>query len=162
MGDCLTSSVEETQAFGERLGGLLRPGDVVALFGELGSGKTTLTQGIAKGLGRDPATIKSPTFVLMREYPGEVPLIHIDGYRLTGAASASWLDLDLLFSPGKITLIEWAERFEELLPPGCIEVHLEHVSTNRRRLRVDSGDARFATLNSQLSTQNSPDATASH
>src|SRR3989338_8282276 len=73
--EVLTGSVEETQALVERLGALLKPGDVVAFHGELGSGKTTLIQGIARGLGRDPSTIKSPTFVIMREYPGEVPLV---------------------------------------------------------------------------------------
>ena len=107
----VTSSVEETQAVGEQLGQSLRPGDVVALRGELGSGKTTLIQGIARGLGRAPESIKSPTFVLMREYSGEVPLIHIDGYRLEGAPAASWLDLDLLFLPRKINLLERAEPF---------------------------------------------------
>jgi tRNA threonylcarbamoyladenosine biosynthesis protein TsaE len=134
--DIVSSSVEETQALGERIGALLRPGDVVALQGELGAGKTTLIQGIAKGLGRDPAAIKSPTFVLMREYGGEAPLVHIDGYRLEGAPQAAWLDLDLVFSPGKITLIEWAERFTGVLPEDRLEVRLEHVSTNRRRIAL--------------------------
>jgi tRNA threonylcarbamoyladenosine biosynthesis protein TsaE len=134
--DVVTNSVEETQSLGERLGKLLHPGDVVALQGELGAGKTTLIQGIAKGLGRDPASIKSPTFVLMRQYPGDVPLVHIDGYRLEGAPQAAWLDLELIFSPGSITLIEWAERFAGLLPEDRLEVRLEHVSTNRRRISL--------------------------
>ena len=138
----VSGSVEETQAFGERLGRLLRAGDVVALHGELGSGKTTLIQGIARGLGRDPATIKSPTFVLMREYPGEIPLVHIDGYRLEGAPAVSWLDLDLIFSPHKITVIEWAERFADLLPEDRLDIHLNHVSANRRRLRLTPTGAR--------------------
>lgn len=141
----VTSSIEETQALGERLGRVLRAGDVVALHGELGSGKTTLIQGIARGLGRAPESIKSPTFVLMREHPGDVPLIHIDGYRLEGAPSVSWLDLDLIFSPRKITLIEWAERFGGLLPEDRLEVHLEHVSTNRRRLRISGMGVRGTT-----------------
>jgi tRNA threonylcarbamoyladenosine biosynthesis protein TsaE len=143
--EIVTNSVEETQAIGEQLGRTLRPGDVVALQGELGSGKTTLIQGIARGLGRDPDAIKSPTFVLMREYPpgptvagagagGEVPVIHVDGYRLEGPPAVSWLDVDLIFSPHKITLIEWAERFAGLLPEDVVIVQLTHVSTNRRRL----------------------------
>ncbi|MBI2495561.1 MAG: tRNA (adenosine(37)-N6)-threonylcarbamoyltransferase complex ATPase subunit type 1 TsaE [Candidatus Omnitrophica bacterium] len=172
--ELISGSVEETQAIGERIGRLLRPGDVVAFFGELGTGKTTLIQGIAKGLGRDPEAVKSPTFVLMREYPpgppctkaarpgdhygrsggvgpgapittagagGEAPLIHIDGYRLADARAVSWLDLDLMFSPRKITVIEWAERFTGALPEQHIEVRLSHVSANRRRLSfVPSGD----------------------
>jgi len=131
-----SGSVEETQAFGERLGRLLRAGDVVALRGELGSGKTTLIQGMARGLGRDPASVKSPTFVLMREYPGEIALVHIDGYRLAGATAAAWLDVERMFSPKKVTLLEWAERFEGLLPEDHLDVHLSHVSTNRRRFQV--------------------------
>jgi len=145
----VSGSVEDTQALGEQLGRALRPGDVVALSGELGSGKTTLIQGIARGLGREPEAIRSPTFVLMREYPpgppiagggagGDVPLIHIDGYRLEGQSAVSWLDVDLIFSPHKITLIEWAERFTGVLPEDVLNIQLTHVSTNRRRLTLQS------------------------
>ena len=134
--ELLSGSVEETQALGERLGALLRPGDVVALHGELGSGKTTLIQGIARGLGCEPQQVKSPTFVLMREYPGRIPLIHLDGYRMEGPAAAAWLDLDLIFSPTTVTVIEWADRFAGLLPESYVEIHMSHVSANRRRLRV--------------------------
>ncbi len=162
--ELVTGSVEETQAFGERLGRALRAGDVVALFGELGSGKTTLIQGIAQGLGRDAARIKSPTFVLMREYPpvpsgqgaarpgdregraggagGGTPLVHIDGYRLSGAPAAAWLDIEQIFSPHKITLIEWAERFEGLLPASYVGVRLRHVSAHRRAITVAAHGAR--------------------
>jgi len=132
--ELISGSVEETQDFGARVGRLLRPGDVVALYGVLGTGKTTFVQGLAQGLGRDPDTIKSPTFVLMREYPGAIPLIHVDGYRLEGGPAVSWLDLDLIFSPTKVTVIEWAERFSGVLPEAHLEVRLHHVSTNRRRL----------------------------
>ena len=153
----VSSSVEETRAFGETLGRALHPGDVVALRGELGSGKTTLIQGLVKGLGGDPERVKSPTFVLMREYPlpleprGDVArptaepresrtlsrgVIHIDGYRLAGAPSIAWLDLDLLFAPEKITVVEWAERFEGLLPEAAVELRLAHVSANRRRITL--------------------------
>ena len=148
--EVVSGSVEETQALGERIGRLLRAGDVVALHGELGSGKTTLIQGIARGLGRDPDTVKSPTFVLMREYPGEVPLVHIDGYRLEGAPAVSWLDVDLIFSPHKITLIEWAERFEELLPEERLTLQLNHVSTNRRRIVALATGSRSSELITEL------------
>ena len=146
----VSGSVEETQAFGERVGRWLQPGDVVALHGELGSGKTTLIQGVARGLGRAPDSIKSPTFVLMREYPGEIPLVHVDGYRLEGPPAVAWLDVDLIFSPHKITLIEWAERFTGLLPEDHLQVHLSHVSANRRRLRLIGGTFRAAAIIQQL------------
>ena len=157
--ELVSGSVEETQALGERLGRWLRAGDVVALRGELGAGKTTLVQGIARGLEREPGSIKSPTFVLMREYPGDIPLIHVDGYRLSGALAAAWLDLELLLSPRKITLIEWADRFDGLLPERHLIVELSHVSANRRRLRVSTGGEwpteRLAALREALGTATS-------
>jgi len=158
----VTSSAEETQALGERLGRALRAGDVVALQGELGSGKTTLIQGLARGLGRGPDTVKSPTFVLMREYPGEIPLIHIDGYRLSGAPQVSWLDTDLMFSPHKITVIEWAERFEGLLPEQHVAIHLAHVSANRRRLRVTATGTRATAILRQLQHEEEAHADPGH
>ena len=168
--ELLSHSVEETQALGEQIGRALRAGDVVALQGELGTGKTTLIQGIARGLGRDPNTIKSPTFVLMREYPpgpptagaragNEVPLVHIDGYRLEGAPVVAALDVELIFSPEKITLIEWAERFGELLPEDCLVVQLSHVSTKRRRLTLVPHGERAAALITQVKKSSPQQAT---
>ncbi len=140
----VSGSVEQTQALGERLGRLLRPGDVVALHGALGSGKTTLIQGIALGLGCDPSRVKSPTFVLMREYPGRLPLIHLDAYRLEGASAVAWLDLEWLCVPTKVSVIEWAERCEALLPADHLQLRIEHVSAHRRRLTATSTGPRNA------------------
>lgn len=137
-----SSSIEQTHQLGEQLGSCLRPGDVVALYGELGSGKTTLIQGVAKGAGIDPDRVKSPTFVLQREYAGTTPLIHIDGYRLQGGEDVAWLDTELMFSPSKITVIEWAERFEGLLPAERLDVRLQHLSANRRKLTFQPSSAR--------------------
>jgi len=151
-----SGSVEETHALGERLGRMLQAGDVLALQGELGSGKTTLIQGLARGLGRERDVVKSPTFVLMREYPGAVPLVHMDAYRLEGAPAAAWLDLDLIFSPSKITVIEWAERCADLLPEDHLVVQLAHVSTNRRRLTLRATGPRTASLVTRLKAEAQP------
>lgn len=134
--ETITHSAEETQALGAALGRQLKPGQVVAFFGDLGAGKTTFIQGVAQGVGADANRVKSPTFVLMREYPAPIALVHIDGYRLEGAGAIAWLDIELIFGPAKITLIEWAERFGALLPPEHLEVQLQHVSTNRRRIQL--------------------------
>ena len=142
--------VEQTQSLGEQIGRLLQAGDVVAFYGDLGSGKTTMIQGLAKGLGFDPDRIKSPTFVLMREYPGSVPLIHIDGYRLEGPAMVSWLDVEQVFSPSKITVIEWAERFESLLPESTLVVRMEHVGSRQRRIRLEPATERAKELIAKL------------
>lgn len=142
-----TASVEETQAFGERLGRALQPGDVVALRGPLGAGKTTLIQGIARGHASHPEQVKSPTFVLMREYPGTVPLVHVDAYRLEGGPDAAWgLDVELMFSPRKITLIEWADRVAELLPPEAIRVDLAHASKEKRTIALSGEGPRAAAV----------------
>ena len=127
-------SVEETHAFGERLGAVLSAGDVVGFIGELGTGKTTLIQGVAKGLGIEAHRVKSPTFVLAREYKGRVPVTHLDGYRLEGEPSIVWLDLEWMFSPRKITVIEWADRFEGCLPEDWLEIHLSHKTTHQRQI----------------------------
>lgn len=154
--EVVSGSVEETLELGERLGRLLRPGDVIALQGELGSGKTTLIQGMAQGLGVVSGLVKSPTFVLMREYPGQVPLIHLDGYRLEGQTAASWLDVELLFSPRKITVIEWAERLGDAVPECALTAQLRHVSVNRRRIRVTADTPRGRTILEALRGQMTP------
>ena len=148
--ESMSHSVEETQAFGERLGRLLAPGDLVALEGELGSGKTTLIQGIAQGLGINPHLVKSPTFVLMREYPGSIPLIHLDGYRLDDPQRVPWLDVELLFSPQKVTVVEWAQRFGEWIPAEHLIVRTAYVSTHRRRFTLLASGERAKKVLSQL------------
>ena len=132
----LSSSVEQTQGFGRQLGRVLRGGDVVACYGTLGSGKTTWIQGIAAGLGISPERVKSPTFVLMREYPGSIPLVHLDGYRLEAPVEVGWLDPEWMFAPHKVTVIEWAERFADWLPEGHIEIRLQYVSSHRRKITL--------------------------
>lgn len=152
-----TSSADETQALGERLGRALQAGDVMALRGPLGAGKTTLVQGIARRHATHPEQVKSPTFVLMREYPGDVPVVHVDAYRLEGGPEAAWgLDIDLIFSPRKITLIEWADRVGELLPPGTILVELAHASKEKRAITVSGEGARAAAVLEALKTAVAP------
>ena len=145
-----TNTAEETQAFAEQVGRLLKPGDVLALHGDLGSGKTTFVQGLVKGTGNAAAAVKSPTFVLVREYPGAVPVVHIDAYRLSGSPAAAWLDVEQLIHPDKITVIEWAERLTELLPDQRIDIQMEHISTNRRRITLIGQGARGSQLHASL------------
>ena len=142
-----TRSPEETEAFGEALGRRLRRGDVVALVGDLGSGKTCLTRGIARGLA-SPDRVASPTFVLIHEYtlPDEadaVALYHFDLYRLGGAAELEDIGgVELLYGDG-VSVIEWAERAEGLLPPHTIRVELDVLDESRRRIRLRASDRRF-------------------
>jgi tRNA threonylcarbamoyladenosine biosynthesis protein TsaE len=132
-----TRSVEETFALGERLGHELQRGDVVALFGELGAGKTALVKGIARGLGITQE-ITSPTFTLIHEYTGgRLPLFHIDLYRLDGVDQVLMIGIeDYLAGPG-VTAIEWSEKMESLLPESATRIRLTTVAGDTRRIEVE-------------------------
>lgn len=122
----VTHSVEETVAFGARFGQNLQSGDVVALIGNLGSGKTQFTRGICQGLGvAQPVT--SPTFVLINEYDGNLPVYHFDFYRLESETEIRDLGIDDYFNDTGICVIEWAERGLNLLPENRIEVYLRNL-----------------------------------
>jgi tRNA threonylcarbamoyladenosine biosynthesis protein TsaE len=116
-------SAEETRALGGRLASVLRPGDVVVLTGDLGSGKTVLAQGIAAGLGVSEPVV-SPTFTIVREYEGDVPLQHLDVYRLDHLQEVIDLGLDELLDGHAVTVVEWGEAVSALLPADRLEVSL--------------------------------------
>jgi tRNA threonylcarbamoyladenosine biosynthesis protein TsaE len=132
-----TSSPEETRLLAEHLGRLLEPGDVVALIGELGSGKTLFAQGLARGLDV-PASfaITSPTFTLVNEYPGRIPFYHLDLYRIAGAAQCLDLGLEELLYGQGAAAIEWAERFGPELPEERLEVHFTFGGESSRLIEV--------------------------
>lgn len=146
-----TTSTAETQRLGDQLGRLLRPGHVVALVGELGAGKTCLTQGIARGLGvEEPVT--SPTFIMVNEYrtADGAALYHIDCYRLdeNGVAEALAIGMDELLGSDGICVVEWAERIEPLLPHERLAVTLVYVDHVTRHLHfMASGERHTALLN---------------
>jgi tRNA threonylcarbamoyladenosine biosynthesis protein TsaE len=131
-----TRSVTETLEFGGRLARELQLGDVIALSGELGAGKTALVKGLAHGLGIT-VEVTSPTFTLIHEYAGgRLPLYHIDLYRLDNVPQALAIGIeDYLNGPG-VTVIEWAERIESLLPPNTTRIRLESLGENTRRIEV--------------------------
>ena len=125
-------SPQQTHRLGQCLGTLLQGGDVLALFGELGTGKTSLVRGIADGLGAEPTAVSSPTFTLIHEYRGRLPLIHTDLYRLT-AAQLEDTGLGDYLDGHTVTAIEWADRWGEGLPPDRLEIHLTHHPPAARR-----------------------------
>lgn len=118
-------SLQQTEALGRILGTLAEPGDVITLQGPLGAGKTTLTQAIARGLGVDPRQyVTSPTFSLLHEYEGRIPLYHMDFYRLAGEVEIESLGLDEYFSGSGLTVIEWPERLDNLMPSERLHIEL--------------------------------------
>ena len=132
-----TQSEEETIALGEKLAAELASGAVVLLIGNLGAGKTTLAKGIVKGLGAaQPDEVSSPTFTLIHEYSPSV--YHIDLYRLDREDQVATLGLDEIFDRSAVVLIEWGERFPNLMPEDRVEIRLRANEENSREIEVRS------------------------
>jgi tRNA threonylcarbamoyladenosine biosynthesis protein TsaE len=133
--DLETHAPDETREVGGALAELLAPGDVVSLTGDLGAGKTCFVQGAARALGvREP--VVSPTFVLVREYRGDVPIYHVDVYRLDRLQEVLDLGFEDLLDPAGVMFIEWGDAIEALLPESFLEVRLTASEDELRRLRM--------------------------
>lgn len=141
----ISRDAEATRVLGALLGRTAEPGDVVCLFGELGAGKTQLAKGIAAGLDVND-TVSSPSFVLMAEYEGRLPLFHIDLYRLADAADALAGGLVDDRQAAGVTVIEWAERLGERLPASRLDVRIDGTGDDPRRLELRPTDARHERL----------------
>ncbi|HSC72502.1 MAG TPA: tRNA (adenosine(37)-N6)-threonylcarbamoyltransferase complex ATPase subunit type 1 TsaE [Candidatus Methylomirabilis sp.] len=145
-----SDSVEETERFGQILGGLLRPGDVVALCGELGSGKTVLVRGIAAGLGCLASHVHSPSFTLVNEYvrhPEDAwRMAHVDLYRIRSDEELPGIGWDEYVHSRHIVVVEWADRALRWLPLDHLRVSLETVGQDRRRLGVQGTGSRSSEL----------------
>ena len=137
----ITRSPEETVELGKRLGERLRAGDVVAYRGGLGAGKTTMTRGIALGMGLKD-DVSSPTFALVHEYSGEKRLCHFDMYRISGAADLESTGFFDYLGDGCVIAVEWSENIADELPDTAVTVSIEAVSEDVREITV-SGDERF-------------------
>ena len=138
-----TRDAGETRALGARLAAVARAGDLLCLVGDLGAGKTQLAKGFAKGLGIED-TVSSPTFVLMSEYAGRLPLFHVDLYRLDDAADAfagGLLDERQLEG---VALVEWAERLGEALPVARLDVVIDGTADDPRTITLRSADPAYA------------------
>jgi len=133
----ISKSTEETIGIGSKLAKSLKAGSVVALVGELGSGKTVLTKGIAKGLGvKNVRYVNSPTFVIIKEYKGKLPLYHFDLYRLNKSSLLDSENFEEYFYGDGVTVIEWADKIRKLLPPKYVEVRLSVAGENKRKIII--------------------------
>jgi tRNA threonylcarbamoyladenosine biosynthesis protein TsaE len=138
-----TRDAAGTRALAARLATVAAAGDLVCLIGDLGAGKTQFAKGFATGLGIE-ATVNSPTFVLMAEYAGRLPLFHLDLYRLDDAADALAGGLIDERQLAGVVLVEWAERLGEALPAGRLDVQIDGTGEDPRRITVRAGDAGYA------------------
>jgi tRNA threonylcarbamoyladenosine biosynthesis protein TsaE len=153
----VTRSPEATRALAARLGDRLAPGDVVALNGELGSGKTEFVHGLAQGLGVPPHLVASPSFTLVHEYPGRVLLVHLDLYRLEDLPASMLPDLEEYLSGPQVVVAEWARRLAPLLPGDYLEIDLEILGESERELTFVGHGPRSWELVRHLATAHSGD-----
>lgn len=133
----ITSSPEETVALGKKIGGMLKNGDVIAMQGTLAAGKTTITKGIAAALGIED-TITSPTFCLISEYQGKMPLYHMDVYRLNGAEDFAELGTDDMIYGNGVSIIEWSEKIITELPRKTILLRITPQEDGTRLIEIDN------------------------
>lgn len=143
-------SPEQTRRVGMRLGDILKPGDVICLQGDLGAGKTTLVQGLARGWGSlDP--VSSPTFIIVNNYrrPDNAQLFHMDAYRLNSDPEAAELDLDEMLVRGPL-LIEWPERVQAVLPEDYLWISFEFVAEENRQMVIKASGARYDEILTEL------------
>lgn len=153
----VSPAVKVTHQLGAALGRVLQRGDVIALQGDLGAGKTNFVQGIAQGLGITE-DVNSPTFILANEYPGgRLPLYHIDAYRVESAQEAVGFGLEDYLEGDGVTIIEWAERVRAALPSDILWIELEYVSENERSLSISALGTRSTQLLADWQPQNATD-----
>lgn len=147
MREIILKNVKETVAFGERLGRLISKGDIVALSGQLGSGKTTLMKGIAKGIGvKNARYVNSPSFVIVKEYKGKIPLYHFDVYRLDDPSGLETVGYKDFFYGEGATVIEWADKIRGFLPVEYLDIEMSVRSEHEREMKIDGRGERYRKL----------------
>ena len=157
-----TESDQDTIRFGQEIGRLLLEGDVIGLVGELGSGKTWLTKGIALGLGVNPKTVvTSPSFTLVNEYQGRATLFHMDVYRLGSLSEALSAGIEEMIHSGQVGVLEWADRWPEILPEHTLTVRLLIVDEHHRTIILSGRHARAIEIIEQLKSSYSQSCPAS-
>ncbi len=146
-----SKSASETIRLGKSIGSRLQAGDVVALLGELGAGKTQFIKGLAAGAGvGKPTYVSSPSFTLINEYPGKVPFYHIDLFRLASQKEAEGLGLEDYLHGGGIAAIEWADKIPSLIPGEMLSIHIVYTGKNTRSIEMKGRGKRYEELVSQL------------
>jgi tRNA threonylcarbamoyladenosine biosynthesis protein TsaE len=143
----MSQNAVDTQTLGERVGRLLEAGDIVCLYGELGSGKTVLTKGIARGLGvASERAVRSPSFVLLQRYQGRVPVYHADLYRLDGPADIVDIGLREFLGADGVAVIEWADKLEVSLPVERLDITIAHQTEETRLITIIPQGTRYRRL----------------
>jgi tRNA threonylcarbamoyladenosine biosynthesis protein TsaE len=143
--DFVSHSISQTQRCGSQLAQHLTPGVIILLEGDLGAGKTTFTKGIAYGLGVE-GYVNSPTFTLVNEYEGRLPVYHLDCYRLESGREALDFGIEEYLYGDGVTIIEWPERISDILPSDCIRVSMSYLTDTKRSLRLEPIGSKYVSL----------------
>jgi len=141
-----TKSPEETMRLGRKIGKLLKQGDVIALIGNLGAGKTVISKGLCSGLGVKEDYITSPTYTIINQYDGKIPVYHIDLYRLKNLDELYNLGWDEYIYGNGACIIEWADKAAEMLPEEYLMVNLEVTGTNKRQIILQAKSSSYENL----------------
>lgn len=145
----VTKKPEETRRLGEELSKLVIPGDLFALYGELGAGKTCFIQGISRGLGVKEG-VTSPSFTIINEYQGKIPIYHFDLFRLNSIEEFLDLGYEEYFYGKGLTVIEWAEKVEPLLPADHLRIEIEFINYQQRKISFKSIHERYRIFQKEL------------
>ena len=124
-----------TDAFGESVGRVLRPGDVIAFYGDLGAGKTTFIRGVARGMGLSDR-VSSPTFTIVNEYLGKIPLFHFDMYRLHDSDELFEIGWEDYLERGDVCAVEWSENVDDIFTPDTIRIIIRKIDENKREMEL--------------------------
>lgn len=146
----ISPTPQETERIGSLLGTLLIPGDVIALAGELGSGKTTLVRGLAQGMGFSGEEVASPSFTLVNEYDGPLPLFHIDLYRLGNIGELHEIGYEEYISESGVAVIEWADRVRDAIPHESLWITLQYQSEESREIVMQAQGNRYEKMIEEL------------
>jgi tRNA threonylcarbamoyladenosine biosynthesis protein TsaE len=135
--DCLSKNVRQTEAIASELAATLGGGECIAIYGELGAGKTQFVRGLATALGVNPRAVSSPTFVLLNVYNGgRLPVFHLDAYRIHGDADLEAIGFSEMLEQKGVVIVEWADRVAGLLPAKRLDVRIETVGESQRQITI--------------------------
>ena len=145
-----TNNAKETEELGLRIGQALRGGEILAMTGDLGAGKTTMTKSLASGLDIDEH-ITSPTFTIVNEYEGRLKLFHFDVYRIADVEEMYDLGFEEYIYSGGVCIIEWSNLIEEILPDDTINIQILYIDDNKRQINITGKGSKFENLKKELS-----------
>jgi tRNA threonylcarbamoyladenosine biosynthesis protein TsaE len=152
--NAMAKTADETDLWGQILAAAIVPGTVIALVGDLGAGKTRLVRAVATALGADPDSVNSPTFVLMQQYQGRLPLYHFDAYRLRDANEFADLGPEEYFASEGVCFVEWADRVAESLPADHLRIEIAATSETARLIRFEATGTRSQAVLDRIRSRN--------